>query len=64
MSEYESECACMRVCVCVCGHTHRLLREANIARETKTSYGVATISRLVKTIGLFCHILLERDQGD
>ena len=65
-------CACVCACVCVCvwerdGESDRE-RESKRKRERVTHsiyihvsrmgcYGVATISRLLKIVGLFCRIL-------
>jgi len=44
-------CLCVRVCVCVCMCVFVCVCVSWICR-----YGVATISRLLKIIGLFCRI--------
>jgi len=53
MCVYVCVCVCMCVCVCVCVCvfvSHLLI----LTRAPIHSYGVATISRLLKSIGLFC----------
>ena len=49
-------CVCdpMRVCVCVCVSVHMYVLEAQKSHEISMHYGVATCSRLLKIIGLFC----------
>jgi len=46
--EFECECVCVCVCVCVPLYANKIGQYSIIA------YGVATISRLLKIIGLFC----------
>jgi len=48
-------CMCVRVCVCVCLCVY--VREKVLECEAQFSYGVASSSRLLKIIGLFCRIL-------
>jgi len=52
------------VCVCVCARKYMYIRGlliqvscTAIKLECFLTYGVATISRLLKIIGLFCRIL-------
>jgi len=53
-------CVCVFVCVFECAREEAGGREGQRAREKKERkecyYGVATISRLLKMIGLFCRI--------
>ena len=53
----QSICRHMSVCVCVCVRERKWLSERVLdvyACHSYVSYGVATISRLLKIIGLFC----------
>jgi len=67
VSKKERVCVCMRVCACerekMSSYTPEILvyggeRERKREQETErgSRYGVATISRLLKMIGLFCRI--------
>jgi len=60
-------CVCVCVCACVslCAdpsedvfeRVSTCLMSVDLSKGTRIPYGVATISRLLKTIGLFCRIL-------
>jgi len=41
----------------VCGKQHTHTLSLSLIESTRTKYGVATISRLLKIIGLFCRIV-------
>ena len=49
--ERESVCVCVRVCVYVC---------VRAQSDKSARYGVATMSRLLKIIGLFCKRALQK----
>ena len=51
-----SECECVRVCVCVCvcARVCACMNFMQVLEILSRPYGVATISRLLKIIGLFC----------
>ena len=66
-------CVCMGVCVCVCmgvlmhslkGHVTHMnescCADAKVTSHRCRSHGVATISRLIKMIGLFCKRALQK----
>jgi len=50
------KCACVCVCACVCACTHILPYGSTVVESlhVRDLYGMATISRLLKTIGHFC----------
>ena len=50
MGEREKERVCVRVCVCVCVRGCVCMRKFTQQSE----YGMASSSRLLKIIGLFC----------
>ena len=55
----ECECVCVScgVCMCVCDACERervCMKKRHLLQLKKDSYGVATISRILKMLGLFC----------
>jgi len=55
-----SLCVCARTCVCVCMYACDFVCFYQDACKRKNVYGVATISRMLKNIGLFCKRDLQK----
>ena len=57
-------CVCICVCACVHTHTHTYTHSVHViyvqSQRAHHIYGVATVSRLFKRIGLFCKRALEK----